>query len=122
MSATRFVDAARIRTVLGRRDWAPPDPFGPDGAIIRGTNGRSIIVTSANWDNTDWLHASIAAPHTPTYDDLVLLHRAVWGGGWAYQCFAPPREHINIHPHALHLWGRADGAPVLPNFGEMGSI
>ena len=42
--------------------------------------------------------------------------------GWAYQVFAPPWAHINIHPNALHLWGRLDGANVLPDFGSWGTI
>jgi hypothetical protein len=36
--------------------------------------------------------------------------------------FAPPSEHVNIHDHALHLWGRLDGARVLPDFGRFGTI
>lgn len=59
----------------------------------------------------------------PTYDDLVMLHRAVFGlDSYAYQVFAPQRQHVNIHNFALHLWGRADGRAVLPEFGLQGSI
>jgi hypothetical protein len=36
--------------------------------------------------------------------------------------FAPPAEHVNIHERALHLWGRVDGSPVMPNFGVYGTI
>lgn len=50
-------------------------------------------------------------------------HAAVWGeSGWAYQCFAPAVDHVNIHEHALHLWGLLSGEPLLPNFGASGSI
>lgn len=58
----------------------------------------------------------------PTYDDLCLLHRAVFKDGYAYQVFAPPSRHVNIHQYALHLWGRSDGKPVLPEFGCEGTI
>jgi hypothetical protein len=40
----------------------------------------------------------------------------VFGDRWAYQVFAPPADHINLHNFALHLWGRLDGKPVLPDF------
>jgi hypothetical protein len=88
------------------------------------TDGRSVVVSAADFDGALWIHASIASPdETPSYDDLCQLYRAVWGGtGYAYQCFVPPAEHVNIHQDALHLWGRADGARVLPNFAPFGSI
>jgi hypothetical protein len=30
--------------------------------------------------------------------------------------FAPPTDHVNIHEYALHLFGRLDGTPALPDF------
>ncbi|TQK29408.1 hypothetical protein [Arthrobacter sp. SLBN-53] len=58
----------------------------------------------------------------PTYDELGRLHRAAFGDGYAYQVFAPAAQHVNIHQNALHLWGRADGPPCLPEFGLFGTI
>jgi len=52
----------------------------------------------------------------PSYNDLAMLHAAVFESGWAYQVFVPPGEHVNLHDFALHLFGRLDGAPVLPDF------
>jgi hypothetical protein len=115
----------RIRKVLGRVVWGPPIPFGPDGwRFDRAERTGSVIVTCAPKDGLDWVHASIAYPtHMPGYEDLKTLHRAVFGNGWAYQVFAPPSDHINIHNFALHLFGRLDGKPVLPDFTEgTGSI
>ena len=107
-----------IRRVLGRDDWAPPEPFGPDGwRWVRRDGSGSVIVTCSDATGDDWIHASIAwADHMPEYADLTLLHRAVFGDGWAYQVFAPPADHINIHQYALHLWGRLDGQAALPDF------
>lgn len=118
------VDGLRIRRVLGRDDWLPPGPFGPDGwSCMRRDRTASVIASASDIDGHEWVHASIARPdRMPTYDDLVLLHRACFGDGWAYQCFAPPADHVNIHEFALHLWGRLDGQAVLPNFGAGGSI
>jgi hypothetical protein len=103
--------------------WAV-EVFAPDGATaIHPDRHTSIIVTRSDQDGAEWTHASIAgAVVMPTYDDLVWLHRIVFGDGHAYQCFVPPSEHVNIHARALHLWGRADGARALPNFGYAGTI
>ncbi|MER5622486.1 hypothetical protein ABT061_15725 [Streptosporangium sp. NPDC002544] len=104
---------------------SPPRAHGPAGiAVVLGNRAGSVIVTQAHTDGADWLHASIAwADHIPTYDDLVTLKTGVFGDRReAYQVFPAKQRHISIHAHALHLWGRADGAPVLPDFGAAGTI
>lgn len=120
------IDALGIRRRLGHTSWKTPRPHGPDGwAFINRNDVTSIIASCAPHDDgNEWVHASIAhSNRMPTYDDLKLLHRAVFGDGWAYQVFAPPSDHVNIHEFALHLWGRLDGQPVLPDFTfGMGSV
>lgn len=101
--------------------------FGPAGFTIDITldgRGSVIVSQSDHEDGNEWLHASIAFQNfTPRYIDLTTLKEAVFGPNrYAYQVFAPDTEHVNIHEHALHLWGRADGKPALPNFGRMGTI
>lgn len=120
------VNALEIRRRLGRGFWSPPEPFGPDGFMfVRHDETASVIVTCADYDDgQDWLHASIARPaRMPSYADLKVLHAAVFGDGWSYQVFAPPSDHVNIHNYALHLFGRLDGKPALPDFTDgSGSI
>lgn len=119
------IDGLKLRAVLGRKEWDVPTPFGPDGwFIMRADRRAGVIVTAFEWEGEEWIHASIAHHDktVPTYEELVLLRKAVFGAGYAYQVFAPPSEHINIHEYTLHLWGRADGAAVLPEFGAGGSI
>jgi hypothetical protein len=125
------VPILHIRKRLGRDDWGVPIVFGPSGWRIDSLrDDRRIIVTDGpapDGEDGDshslWRHASISRPEAmPTYDDLALLHRVVWPEGWAYQLFAPPDSHVNIHAFALHLWGRPDGRKLLPNFGAAGSI
>lgn len=120
------LDPLQIRKRLDRATWGVPVPFGPDGwqfDTITLNHGRIIVTADVPHPVMEgWIHASISRYHTPSYDDLVLLHQAVWPEGYAYQVFVPPEKHINIHPYALHLWGKADGSPQLPDFGVLGTI
>jgi hypothetical protein len=116
------IDILRIRKMLGKNLWRAPTAFGPDGwKMVQVTGNGSVLVTCSphpdDPDGPEYLHASIAyADHMPTYTDLTVLHRAVWGEGYAYQVFVGGHEHVNIHNHALHLWGRLDGQPMMPKF------
>jgi hypothetical protein len=115
------IDALAIQRTLNQLDmgWLRPCPFGEDGWMWRHRTGRrSMIVTCAPMDDgVEWVHASLTGTkHVPPYSELVILHKAVFGDGWAYQVFAPPAEHVNIHHTALHLFGRLDGKPALPDF------
>ena len=119
------VDILRARNILGRKLWSVPEPFGPDGWQLWRVDGDGTVIVSVadHDDGVDWLHASIAHPdRLPLYEELVILRTAVFGDGWAYQVFAPPTSHISIHDYALHLWGRLDGLPALPDFGRYGTI
>lgn len=121
------VDALAVRRSLGLKTWRPPVQFGPQGWRFDAKDGDArVIVTCSDLPNDDreWVHASISRlTAMPSYEDLVDVHRAVWGPtGHAYQCFVPDAEHINIHAHALHLWGLRDGSRVLPDFGLLGTI
>jgi hypothetical protein len=118
------LDGLGTRRRLGRNVWAAPVPFGPAGWILPSkTDPGQIIVTAAHHDGFEWVHASIAyRDRMPTYDEMRAMHAAVYPRGWAYEVFAPPAQHINIHEYARHLWGRLDNSPALPNFGALGSI
>jgi hypothetical protein len=124
-----YVNPGQIRRVLGKKNFGAPIPFGPDGyrfdAYDRQTRVIVTIGPSPEENSSqEWLHASIGhRDHMPTYSELVTLHNAVWGEtGWAYQCFAPRADHVNIAQYALHLFGLPDGRAVLPNFGAHGTI
>jgi hypothetical protein len=84
------------------------------------------VIVSAAWhddDSAEWVHASIAHPDAdPTYAELCELHAAVFGDGFAVQMFVPQAEHVNIHHHALHLWGRLDGSRFVPINTAWGTI
>lgn len=124
------VNGLALRRVLGRREWYVPEPFGCCGwqvdGLASGHRARILVTGDHQSDaarDTQWVHASISrVDGVPEYADLTRLHQAVYGNGWAYQVFAPPADHVNIHPNALHLFGRLDGARALPNFGRHGTI
>jgi hypothetical protein len=117
---TTSIDALAIRRRLGRATWQTPQPFGPDGWVFLNSALRmSMIVSVADHeDGHEWIHVSMAGvDRLPEYEEVCLMHHAVWGDeGYAYQVFAPAREHVNIHQNALHLWGRLNGSAVLPIF------
>lgn len=123
---TTNIDPLRLRKVMGRHDWLAPRPFGPDGwSMLHRAQDYTVVVSCADYpeaDRAEFVHASFATRHRmPTYYELVQLHRAVFNG-YAYQVFAPPSQHVNIHQFALHLWGRLDGKPCMPEFGSKGTI
>lgn len=106
-----------------------PERAGPSAVCVRLYNSKrvccgSVLASQADWDGVEWIHASIAREnHMPVYTDLACLHEAVFGPDrYAFQVFAPRSAHVNIHAHALHLWGRADGVSPLPEFGKWGTI
>jgi hypothetical protein len=109
-----------------RETWGvgSAEPFGPSGFTWDNGRDTRIIVTQADHDGIEVIHASISHPaKMPSYREMSALHRAVFGRKrHAYQCFVPVTEHVNIHDFTLHLWGRADGQPMLPDFGQYGSI
>jgi hypothetical protein len=102
---------------------APPQEFGPAGVAVplldRWSRAvGSVLVSQAEHARAEWLHASIAfAERMPTYEHLKLLKEATFGPSRvAYMVFPIADQHVNIHEYALHLWGKANGAAVLPDF------
>ena len=107
---------SRMRVIVSRSH--PPQPRTMAECPLTGFKFVEPVPTAE-----PWLHASVSYPdRLPSYGELVMLHRAVFGDGYAFQVFAPPAKHVSIHPYCLHLWGRDDGANPLPDFAWIGSI
>jgi hypothetical protein len=102
---------------------------GEDGymCVHRFTGLGLIASASHHSDSRRWLHVSISHPNKiPTYQELADAKRDFIGEDvYAYQVFAPTKDHVNIHPFCLHLWCCLD-APngmVMPDMSEgTGSI
>ena len=125
-----YLDVAAMHRRLGPQ-WSKPRGWGEDAWFLFGPVGKKIIVSydPDSEPGVGWVHASVSYELSgqpivryPSYSDLTELHRGVFGGGYAYQCFVPPDAHISITGNVLHLWGRLDGAPALPDFGKFGTI
>lgn len=114
------IDILRIRKTLGTKTWFPPKQYGPDGWHLTSRSlAWTVIVSAGDWDGVEYIHASIAGfDELPSYSQLKELHQAVFGDGYSYMVFPPPEHHVNIQPHALHLYGRLDGTASLPEFSD----
>ena len=105
-------------------DWEKPQAWGEDAwFILRRYFGQGIIVSldTDSQPGVEWVHASISyqmRERIPSYSDLKMLHRVVFGDGHAYQCFVPPSEHVNITSNVLHLWGGATANPFCQISGD----
>jgi hypothetical protein len=100
----------------------PPAPqcfeYGNDlrnGAFIiprKNRNHLRVIVS----DGTDWTacgfpppafeHVSVSlAYRCPTWDEMEYVKSLFWGDDeTVIQYHVPRRQHVNFHPHCLHLW------------------
>ena len=107
----------RVKRAFGVSGWQV-EPFGPDGrALTHIASATTIIATRARHHGDEWLHASVAHPdRMPTWQEMRWLKEAVFGERFAYMVFPPSSTFVNIHDYALHLWGRDDGAPAIPDF------
>ena len=116
------INALAIYRRLGKEDWKPPTPWGSGFLFKSRTIGQMIVSPMEDFEelSNPWIHASISrVNYMPTYYDLKLMHDAIFSPGFSYQVFVPPTQHVNYHEFALHLWGREDGKPAIPDFGEM---
>lgn len=134
LSRPGIVDLTSARLAITRAGYrvGGVEQFGPAGLSMRvlerrgrgATYALGIVVSQADHDGDEWLHASLSRPgRMPDYADLVLLKDVAFGPDRvAYQVFPRSERHISIHDFCLHLWGRADGTDVLPDFGAEGTI
>ena len=93
-----------------------------DGWACRQKDGglRVIVDCEIKDDGNEWLHVSYSrAKQTPTHADTIRVKAAFLRDHFAYSEFPPPDKYVNIHPHCLHLWARADGSAALPEFSAI---
>lgn len=85
----------------------------PDGAFqVQQATRAFIIICSSGNDGSGWEHVSArtydkvrGVERTPTWDEMATIKAWFWRDDEAVmQLHVPDSEHINNHPHVLHLW------------------
>lgn len=85
--------------------------------------GLFVIMSASLYNGERWLHVSASGRgRVPSYAELAEIKRVFVGRDrLALQLFPPAAEHVNIHPHVLHLWAPLDHRPV-PDFRLFGQV
>ena len=92
---------------------------GADGGWFRHTGlGLKAASTVREIDGVWWRHTSVTRydGRMPRHLDVAFIKREFHGDGYAYGVHPPKAKYVDIHSRCLHVWGRLDGAPVLPEF------
>lgn len=57
-------------------------------------------------DGAGWEHVSVStADWTPDWDLMSYVKDLFWSGEeWVVQFHPATSQHVNLHPHCLHLW------------------
>lgn len=63
-----------------------------------------------------WDHVSVSGKNrTPNWGEMAMIHRIFFRPEEvALQYMVPKDQHINVHPHVLHLWRPWDTTIVMP--------
>jgi hypothetical protein len=70
---------------------------------------RIIAATGGGWE-----HVSVSRDdRCPTWGEMDFIARTFFQAHeWAMQLHVPPGDHINEHPHCLHVWRPTGGKPI----------
>lgn len=73
-----------------------------------------VIIASSG---EGWDHVSVSRKNrAPNQTELAHVHRLFFQNTeTAVQYFVPPTEHVNNHPHCLHLWRPLEGEIPKPS-------
>lgn len=102
MRDLRIFDQHRVR---GANKYGGPGyAFGGTFVIRCNSTGRLLSIIASNGDG--WDHVSVSLPsRTPTWEEMAFVKQAFFKDDeTAMQLHVPPRDHINLHKHCLHLW------------------
>lgn len=99
------VEAGRVTT----GDYASPAGVNWGAFQVRAPkNGRLLRVIAGVGDG--WDHVSVSLPdRCPTWDEMCAIkHLFFRDDEWVVQYHPAAGDHINNHPHCLHLWSPHD--------------
>ena len=107
----------RLRELNAFRDRAWERRMGGEGDDrggcfrVKSNHGVELCVIAAA--DEGWDHISVSTPNRPpTWSEMEMVKRLFFKEDEvAFQLHVPPRDHINQHPHCLHIW-RPHNAPI----------
>lgn len=73
----------------------------------------TLVIASSgeSWDHVSASNIS----STPSWAEMSALHALFFKPDEvAYQLHVPSKQHINLHPHVLHIWRPLNGTILLP--------
>lgn len=87
-------------------EWSDPEDRREDGVLL-------LVIASIGGG---WDHISVSrGARVATYEMLDSIKRMLMRDDEAsYQVHAAIEDHVNIHPHCLHMWRAQSGIMPLP--------
>lgn len=92
----------------------PGDRF---GIFLVPSNGIHLSCVVSGGDlEVRWEHVSVSSPkRVPNWYEMQRVKELFWADDeTVVQLHVPPDQHINLHPHTLHLWRPLDEVIPLP--------
>jgi hypothetical protein len=78
---------------------------GPCGAEL-----RLVVSAEEGWDHVS---VSTTLPRCPNWTEMEFVKRLFFRPDEvAMQLHVPPKDHISVHPHCLHLWRPHEPASI----------
>ena len=112
------VEAGRVRK--GCMGSEPGEPFG--AFSIMGPCGAALYIIASDGlgiiEARGWQHVSVSlARRPPNWTEMSFVKTLFFEDEECCLQFHPPAsQHINLHPHCLHLWKPPYPAPLPPDF------
>lgn len=109
-------------------NWDSTDADGMNGAfsikLSPGATACCIVSDGSGLKEIGleiWEHVSVhmedgnGKERTPSWGDMCLIKDIFWNEDEVVVQFHPAKkDYVNLHPHVLHLWRRAEGFPTPP--------
>lgn len=120
MRDLRLLDQYRV-PMPGGSDLAPR----LEGAFVlpnlQGGHTTELRVIASVGDG--WDHVSVSLEYRcPTWAEMERVKRLFFGDDeTAMQLHVPPSQHVDCHPHCLHLWRPLQGAIPRPHSSLVGA-
>jgi hypothetical protein len=83
---------------------------------ILGPNGVVLRIISADHDGSGWEHVSVSMKNrAPNWREMCFVKDLFFEEHECVVQYHPAKaDHINIHPHCLHLWRMTEGEFPMP--------